>query len=235
MTFQARPGFSSEEMRSLAVEHAHAGGRHPVGGAEAVPPGDGVASPRSLGSGNVALLGRATRSLVQVVPWPRIGTSAPTSLVRCLREQAVERPGDAAFVHLVDGNAPQTTLTYAQLDRRARAIAALPPGPMASRASASCLRTRPASNSSPPSSARSTRAASPFPPTRRAAARSIASHAIARDAGARVALSTASVDRPVQGDDRPGRRDPLARHRRARRRRRRRLDRARSRAAIPSR
>ena len=124
MTFQARPGFASDEMRSLAVEHAHAGDRHPVGGAEAVPSGDGVASPRSPGSGNVALLGRETRSLVQVAPWPRIGASARTSMVRCLRELAAQRPGDTAFVHLVDGDATQASLTYAQLDRCARGIAA---------------------------------------------------------------------------------------------------------------
>ena len=44
--------------------------------------------------------------------------------MRCLRELAAERPDDTAFVHLLDGDAPQASLTYAQLDRRARAIAA---------------------------------------------------------------------------------------------------------------
>ena len=53
------------------------------------------------------------------------GTGADhTSMVRCLREHAAERPGDSAFVHLVEGDTPQASMTYAQLDRRARAIAA---------------------------------------------------------------------------------------------------------------
>jgi len=46
------------------------------------------------------------------------------NLVNCLRAHAAERPGDAAFVGLSDDSSRHTTLTYAELDDRARAIAA---------------------------------------------------------------------------------------------------------------
>jgi len=46
------------------------------------------------------------------------------NLVRCLRGHAAKRPGDTAFLHLVDKHSPRETMTYAQLDGRARAIAA---------------------------------------------------------------------------------------------------------------
>ena len=47
----------------------------------------------------------------------------PGNLVRVLRRHAEERPDRPAFVHLVDGPAGHLSLTYTQLDRRARAIA----------------------------------------------------------------------------------------------------------------
>ncbi len=46
------------------------------------------------------------------------------NLVRCLRGRAGERPDDLAFVNPIDDPSKRTALTYAQLDRRARAIAA---------------------------------------------------------------------------------------------------------------
>jgi len=46
------------------------------------------------------------------------------NLLRCLRGRASERPDDAAFVCSTDDPSQRTALTYAQLDRRARAIAA---------------------------------------------------------------------------------------------------------------
>ena len=46
------------------------------------------------------------------------------NLVRCLRERAGERPDGAAFECSIDDPSKRTALTYAQLDRRARAIAA---------------------------------------------------------------------------------------------------------------
>lgn len=46
------------------------------------------------------------------------------NLIRCLRAHAVERPHETAFMASIDGHSVQTTMTYAQLDRRARAVAA---------------------------------------------------------------------------------------------------------------
>ena len=48
----------------------------------------------------------------------------PGHLIRVLRRHADERPRQPACVHLLDGQADHASLTYAQLDRRARAIAA---------------------------------------------------------------------------------------------------------------
>lgn len=48
----------------------------------------------------------------------------PGHLIRVLRRHAEERPQQPACVHLLDGQADHASLTYAQLDRRARAIAA---------------------------------------------------------------------------------------------------------------
>ena len=48
----------------------------------------------------------------------------PGHLIRVLRRHADEQPRKPACVHLLDGQADHASLTYAQLDRRARAIAA---------------------------------------------------------------------------------------------------------------
>jgi len=48
----------------------------------------------------------------------------PGHLIHVLRRHADERPRQPAFVHLLNGQADHASLTYAQLDRRARAIAA---------------------------------------------------------------------------------------------------------------
>jgi 8-amino-7-oxononanoate synthase len=48
----------------------------------------------------------------------------PGHLIRVLRRHADERPRQPACVHLLNGQADHASLTYAQLDRRARAIAA---------------------------------------------------------------------------------------------------------------
>jgi 8-amino-7-oxononanoate synthase len=48
----------------------------------------------------------------------------PGNLIRMLRRHAEERPDQPAFVHLLDGQFNQAVLKYAQLDQRARAIAA---------------------------------------------------------------------------------------------------------------
>lgn len=113
------------------------------------------------------------------------------NLVRCLRAHAAERPGDAAFVNLNDDRSRHTTMTYGALDRRARAVAAClqdmrvagervvlayPPGLEFIAAFfgviyAGCV------------------AVPTYPPRRRTLDRF---DAIASDAGARLALSTAS-------------------------------------------
>ena len=48
----------------------------------------------------------------------------PGHLIRVLRRHADERPRQPACVHLLNGQGDHASLTYAQLDRRARAIAA---------------------------------------------------------------------------------------------------------------
>jgi 8-amino-7-oxononanoate synthase len=48
----------------------------------------------------------------------------PGNLVGMLRRHAVERPDEPAFIHLLGDQSNQAVLTYAQFDRRARAIAA---------------------------------------------------------------------------------------------------------------
>src|SRR4030066_771650 len=48
----------------------------------------------------------------------------PGPLILALRRHADERPRQPAFVHLLNGQADHASLTYAQLDRRARAVAA---------------------------------------------------------------------------------------------------------------
>lgn len=48
----------------------------------------------------------------------------PSTLVELLRHRARHQPNDTAFVFLVDGEREEASLTYAELDRRARALAA---------------------------------------------------------------------------------------------------------------
>ena len=48
----------------------------------------------------------------------------PGNLIRALRRHAEEKPDKTAFIHLLDGQSNQAVLTYAQLEQRARAIAA---------------------------------------------------------------------------------------------------------------
>jgi acyl-CoA synthetase (AMP-forming)/AMP-acid ligase II len=52
------------------------------------------------------------------------GASEPATLVELVRLRAAEQPLRRAFTFLVDGEAEESTLTYGELDRRARAIAA---------------------------------------------------------------------------------------------------------------
>src|ERR1044071_4464507 len=47
----------------------------------------------------------------------------PSNLVDLLRHRAAHQPNDVAFCYLVDGETESESWTYAELDRRARAIA----------------------------------------------------------------------------------------------------------------
>lgn len=48
----------------------------------------------------------------------------PTTLVELLRHRAEHQPDDLAFIYLVDGESEEQPITYRELDRQARAIAA---------------------------------------------------------------------------------------------------------------
>ena len=117
----------------------------------------------------------------------------PGNLIRVLRRHAEERPRQPACVHLLDGQSDHASLTYAQLDRRARAIAArlqdmglagqrvllvYPPGLDFITAFFGCLYA-------------GCVAVPTYPPHRHRMLDRF--HAIAADAGARIALSTASA------------------------------------------
>jgi 8-amino-7-oxononanoate synthase len=107
-------------MRSFAVTHARRRDRHAAGGVECAPRAPGIASLRSPESRDATLVGLEIPAAVRISPTALSGTS----IMHCLREHAAESPDDTAFVHLIDGDTPQASMTYAQLDRRARAIAA---------------------------------------------------------------------------------------------------------------
>src|SRR4030043_144766 len=123
----------------------------------------------------------------------------PCNLVRMLRRHAEERPDQPAFVHLLDGQPNQAVLTYAQLDQRARAIAAhlqnlgfagqrvllvYPPGLDFITAFFGCLYA-------------GCVAVPTYPPHRHRILDRF--HAIAADAGVRIALSTSSAATQFQG------------------------------------
>ena len=48
-----------------------------------------------------------------------------SSLVELLRGRALQRPDSLAYKFLIDGEGDEVNITYSQLDRRARSIAAL--------------------------------------------------------------------------------------------------------------
>ena len=59
--------------------------------------------------------------------WKRPSESRPafSTLVEILRHRALQLPGRRAYTFLVDGEAEEVSLTYEQLDRKARAIGAM--------------------------------------------------------------------------------------------------------------
>jgi amino acid adenylation domain-containing protein len=54
----------------------------------------------------------------------QVGTAAASNLVELLRARASSQPARLAYTFLVDGEAEESTLTYLELDRQARTIAA---------------------------------------------------------------------------------------------------------------
>jgi 8-amino-7-oxononanoate synthase len=123
----------------------------------------------------------------------------PGNLIRMLRCHAEESPDQAAFIHLLNGQSDQAVLTYDQLERRARAIAAhlqsmgcagqrvllvYPPGLDFITAFFGCLYANCV-------------AVPTYPPHRHRMLDSF--HAIAADAGAHIALSTSSAMTQFQG------------------------------------
>ncbi|MEP7329416.1 MAG: aminotransferase class I/II-fold pyridoxal phosphate-dependent enzyme, partial [Betaproteobacteria bacterium] len=74
---------------------------------------------------DAAVLPHASRigTLGVVSTTGRVDTRAG-NVVRCLRGHAAKRPGETAFALLIDKHSPQAQITFAQLDCRARAIAA---------------------------------------------------------------------------------------------------------------
>ena len=122
MTRQVRSIFAIDDMQQSSVNRSKSGDRHHVGDAL---PGEAIAGLRRLDSGNVSLLGLDSQTAFRVSRLDDTCTGYRcTNMVRRLREHAAERPRATAFVHLSDGGTPQASMTYAQLDRRARAIAA---------------------------------------------------------------------------------------------------------------
>ena len=226
MRVQVRPGFAAGQLRLPSVNQARKR-HHDPAGAEDVSAGDEIASPCWPSSGHVSLPGPETPAALRVHTGAETDTRAgPTNIVHCLREHAAERAADTAFVHLIDGGTPHVSMTYAQLDRRARTIAAhlqdmrlagqrvvlaYPPGLEFIAAFfgvlyAGCV------------------AVPTYPPRRRTLDRF---DAIVERRRCAPRAQHRVLDRPVQGDDRSRRSDPVARHRRTRGRRRRPLDRAR--------
>ena len=120
MTLQVPQELAVNGMRPFAATRARKHDRHPVATVECASPASDIAGPRSPESRDATLVG------LEIPPAVRISSNAPTgtTIVHRLREHAADCPGNTAFVHLIDGDTPQASMTYAQLDRRARGIAA---------------------------------------------------------------------------------------------------------------
>ena len=61
---------------------------------------------------------------VLVNPVPSTEASIAPTIVDLLRQRAAYRPHDRAFTFLVDGETEELNITYAELDRKARAVGA---------------------------------------------------------------------------------------------------------------
>lgn len=125
MTLEIRPGCAAHETEPLPVNTARKRGLHSVRGAGILSPTDDVPASRRPGTADVRPRGRAAQAAIRASLSPRSDArDSRTSLVHCLRDLAAGRPADIAFAQGIDGETLRASLTYAQLDRRARAIAA---------------------------------------------------------------------------------------------------------------
>src|SRR5579864_4749255 len=119
-TLQVPQQLAVNGMRSFAATRARKHDRHSADGVECTSPARDIAGLRSPELRDAQLVGLEIPAAVRISPHAPAGTT----IVHRLREHAADRPGNTAFVHLIDGDTPQASMTYAQLDRRARSIAA---------------------------------------------------------------------------------------------------------------
>jgi len=125
MTLEIRPDFAPHATESLPGNTARKRGLHSVRGAGPLQTADDDTRSRGPGSVDAGMRGLATQAAVRAASGARSDAfGRRTSLVHCLREHAAARSADIAFAQGLDGETLQAALTYAQLDRRARAIAA---------------------------------------------------------------------------------------------------------------
>jgi 8-amino-7-oxononanoate synthase len=120
MTIQVPQQLVVNGTRPSPATRARRHERLSVGGVECVSPARDTASLRLPESRDAPLVGLEIPAAVRISPTALAGTS----VVQCLRERAADCPSNTAFVHMIDGDTPQASMTYAQLDRRARSIAA---------------------------------------------------------------------------------------------------------------
>ncbi len=79
--------------------------------------------PDNRKSGSKRQKGRA-EALRDVIPNPNTEASFAETIVDLLRQRASYRPHDRAFTFLIDGENEELNITYAELDRKARALGA---------------------------------------------------------------------------------------------------------------
>ncbi len=148
------------------------------------------------------------------------------NLVSCLRRHAMDRPGDAAFVGMTNDPSQQTTMTYGGArPPRPRDCRLAPGHGSRGRTRRACVPARPRIHCGILRRALRRVCRRPDVPAAPPNARPVPRTHCRRRRTARARHRRR--DRPIQGDGRPVRSDPLARHRRARRRSRSRLDRTR--------
>ncbi len=123
MPLQFRPGFAANTLAVVPATHAAKLGIHSADGASGAGPAVDIARP-PLPAASVIALREPIAHAATRIPLTTCTDARhdPHSVIDCLRELAEHRPGDTAFTHRIDDAASWPVLTYAQLDRRARAI-----------------------------------------------------------------------------------------------------------------